>query len=134
MVTLHTVDWTPAAAFSPDGKRVATAIWVVERINGMNVITENRVKLWEVATGKEQAALKAAFVSSVVFSPDGKMLATGSEDSQIQLWDVATGKELTTLQGHTDRILSLGYSADGKMLASGSADKTIKLWELAKTR
>ena len=40
---------------------------------------------------------------SVAFSPDGKTLASGSEDKTIKLWDVATGKEQATLKGHTDR-------------------------------
>jgi WD40 repeat protein len=132
--TRKLADSTPAAAVSPDGKKVATAICIVESIKGENVITDNSVKLWDAAAGKQQATLKAADVSSMVFSPDGKTLVTGSEKGNIHLWDVATGKELATLKGHTDKVLSLAYSADGKVLASGSADKTIKLWDLAKPR
>ena len=70
-------------------------------------------------------------VNSVAFSPDGKTLASGSEDATIKLWDVASGKELRTLAGHSGCVDSVAFSPDGKTLASGSDDSTIKLWDVA---
>jgi len=70
-------------------------------------------------------------VSTVAFSPDGRMLASGSDDNTIKLWDVATGQELRTLTGHARQVSSVAFSSDGRTLASGSADKTIKLWDAA---
>ncbi|MEH1858604.1 MAG: AAA-like domain-containing protein [Nostoc sp.] len=67
-------------------------------------------------------------VFSVVFSPDGKTLASASRDKTIKLWNRETGKEITTLRGHSDRVISVVFSPDGKTLASASHDKTIKLW------
>ena len=70
-------------------------------------------------------------IMSLAFSPDGKTLASASDDRTIKLWVVATGKNTATLGGHTDHVLSVAFSPDGKTLASGSQDETIKLWEIA---
>ncbi|MDZ8228113.1 MAG: WD40 repeat domain-containing protein, partial [Nostoc sp. ChiVER01] len=70
------------------------------------------------------------FVWSVSFSPDGKTLASGSDDKTIKLWNLDTGKEIRTLTGHDNFVWSVSFSPDGKTLASGSEDKTIKLWNL----
>ncbi|MGI2903573.1 AAA-like domain-containing protein, partial [Tolypothrix sp. VBCCA 56010] len=70
-------------------------------------------------------------VNSVVFSPDGKTLASASGDKTIKLWNLATGKEITSLTGHKESVNSVVFSPDGKTLASASNDKTIKLWNLA---
>jgi WD40 repeat protein len=65
----------------------------------------------------------------VAFSPDGKTLASGSDDNTIKLWDVATGKEQATLKGHTAWVASVAFSPDGKTLASGG-DTTVRLWDM----
>ncbi|AFY99280.1 AAA-like domain-containing protein [Calothrix sp. PCC 6303] len=70
-------------------------------------------------------------VRSVVYSPDGKNLASASHDKTIKLWNVATGKVISTLTGHESEVRSVVYSPDGKTLASASRDNTIKLWNVA---
>jgi len=69
-------------------------------------------------------------VNSVAFSPDGKTITSGSQDSSIILWEVGSGKQLAQLKGHTDEVTSVAFSPDGKTLASGSWDHTIILWEV----
>nr|MDO8084256.1 hypothetical protein [Candidatus Sigynarchaeum springense] len=70
-------------------------------------------------------------VLSVAFSPDGKTLATGSEDKAARLWDVRTGKQLRALEGHEGLINSVAFSPNGSLLATGSKDKTARLWKIA---
>ena len=70
-------------------------------------------------------------VTNVVFSPDGKKLASGSSDDTVRLWDVETGQAIgLALEGHTDWVRNVVFSPDGKKLASGSYDDTVRLWDV----
>ncbi len=72
-------------------------------------------------------------VYAVAYSPDGKLVATGSFDKTIKLWNAADGKELRTFagpQGHQSLVLSIAFAPGGDRLASGGADNFAKLWDV----
>ena len=74
-------------------------------------------------------------VYGVAYSPDGKVVATGSFDQSIKLWDAATGKPIRTLAGPTAnqrQILTVAFSPNGRILACGGEDNAVKLWDLSR--
>ena len=109
------------AAFSPDGKRIATGS------------TDGGAKIWDAVTGREVLALKghSRHVTSVCFSRGGTVVVTGSFDGTAKLWDVATGNNLLTLKGHLGSVNSVAFSPDAGRLVTGSSDATAKLWDTA---
>ncbi len=103
-------------AFSPDGTLLAFLSF------GLNVY---RTSDWTPVFRDYNAVSP-----SVVFSPDGSLLAAGGSAGTIKLWSVADGSVVRVMTGHTERVESLDFSADGKVLGSGSADRTIRLWNV----
>ncbi|TPX37936.1 hypothetical protein SeMB42_g06784 [Synchytrium endobioticum] len=67
-------------------------------------------------------------VLTVVFSPDGRQLASGSGDTTVRIWDLNTSTPQFTLKGHKNWVQVVAYSPDCKTIASGSMDATIRLW------
>ena len=95
------------------------------------------MKLWDVKTHTHIATLEGhrEIVTSVSFSPDSTLLASGSFDNTVKLWDVKTHIHIPIFEGdpeeHTDSVTSVSFSPDGRLLASGSRDTTVKLWDMS---
>lgn len=69
-------------------------------------------------------------VSSAAYTPDGKLVVTGSFDRNARIFNAADGKLLRTLQGHTGQIFSVSVSPDGRQAITASRDGTVKKWDL----
>ena len=114
-------------AFSPDNKKLLTS-------SG---------QLWDVETGQQHVLTEELKKHTpIVFSPDGKVIASGNKAGGIFLWYANNGVPRTFLTGHTDEIACLAFSPNGEYLASGCADyseytnksndTSIRLWNVQK--
>ena len=104
-------------AFSPARKMLASASY------------DRSIVLWRSDTGEQIRTLEgqhADWVFSVVFSADGKRLASGAGDG-IKLWNVAGGNVVTNLQGQRD-VAEVVFSPNGRLLASASSG-TVCIWD-----
>ena len=69
-------------------------------------------------------------VNSAAFSPDGKYIATASNDKTVRLWSVKTGQEIRQFIGHTASVWSVAFAPNGTTIATASADGTARLWDM----
>jgi WD40 repeat protein len=76
-----------------------------------------------------EALDRRAPVSAVAFSPDGALIASGSEDHMVRVWHLTTGRLLRRLEGHSSAVTAVAFSPDGSTIASASNDRTARLWD-----
>jgi WD40 repeat protein len=117
-------------AFSPDGKKLATAVY-----------PDNTVMLWDAATGNELLTLPAevgtragALVSGVAFAPDGRTLAASTMGGTVNLWDLtrpAPVRRIITLPGD---VRGIAFTPEGRHLATANFNGTIYLLRLAEVQ
>ena len=70
------------------------------------------------------------WVNTAMFSPDTRLIATGSEDTTCKLWDVNSKSPIITFHDHNDAVRSVKFHPDGTCIASGGADKVIKIFDI----
>ncbi len=138
--------------FSPDGKRLATGY------------LDTTVQLWDTTSGEELVVYQKPPIEedawritrtkgngkdilnnpmknetnsrpcTLAFSPDGSLLACGSDDSTVKLWNTMTGELISVFTAHLSTVHILTFSLDGTILASGSSDGTVRFWDVKKQK
>ena len=118
-------DWIFDIAFSPDGKKLATA----SRDKTSKVFDVEKKESLVTFTGHGQP------VYTVAFSPDGKSVTSGGEDNVIRVWTIeGEAKQVREIGGFGGTVFRLRYSPDGKTLAACSADKSVRLFKADERR
>lgn len=112
-------DYVSAVAWSPDGKRIASAsgdhtVQVEDAVGGGHVLTFRG---------------HASDVACLSWSPDGKYIVSGSIDGTILVWDATSGNRIYTYDGHSDAVFDVAWSPDGSRIASASNDGSVQIWD-----
>ena len=114
--------WPDEINFSPNGQLLAA---------GFAEPGPFDIRVWDPTTAELKGVFKGHMrhISAIIFSPDGQIMASGSEDQTVRLWDPNTGDARSMLKT-SGSITSLAFSNDGLVLASAIAPDKINLWDI----
>lgn len=105
---------------SPDGKCLAAVSWPRDLFVAR--LPEGKWgSPWRISEGT---------VGPIVFSADGRWLASGGDDNVVTVRDAASGEARSVLRGHREQVVALAFTADGRTLASSALDGSLRLWHV----
>jgi WD40 repeat protein len=118
-----------AVRFSADGSRLSTMACDRQAVG-----RPHEVNVWDSATGKQLVSRSGqGILFGLALSPDGRWLATGSDDGRVKVIDWASSKVVVDQRVHRGAVTVLTFSRDGRYMASsGATDHTAKVWSCAK--
>src|SRR5262249_795782 len=96
-------------------------------------VSDNRIRLWDVAKGTELRPFTGHYltISYLAFSADGKKLISGGEDRTARVWEAASGKELSVHERHEAAVTTVAFAPDGRTVASGDRATRTHVWDAA---
>jgi len=122
---------TGGIAFSPDGRWMATGL----RFDKGVCCYQYKIAIWDVRMGKMHTLIDETYGASFAFTPDGRMLVTGSLDSSVVLWDTNNWEQTATLKQPSAKARRLAISPDSQFLVVANAgddvrEDTVSVWDI----